>query len=87
MPVGQALCSHTKTNCMGQRSTPNSLELYLYACNETGLAESDRVQRAIDGDPLVADAYSEVLEVISALDATKIPGPSDALVSRILADA
>ena len=37
---------------MGQRSTPNSLELYLYACNETGLAESDRVQRAIDGDPL-----------------------------------
>ena len=71
---------------MGQRSTPNSLELYLYACNETGLAESDRIQRAI-GDPLTGDAYSEVLEVISALDATKIPGPSDALVSRILAVA
>ena len=87
MPAGQALCSHTKTNCMGQRSTPNSLELYLYACNETGLTESDRVQRAIDGDPLVSDEYSEVLEMISALDTVKIPGPSDELVSRILAVA
>ena len=87
MPVGQALCSHTKTNCMGQRSTPNSLELYLYACNETGLAESDRDSTRNRRRPADGDAYSEVLEVISALDATKIPGPSDALVSRILAVA
>lgn len=71
---------------MGQRSTPNCLELYLYACNETGLADSDRIQRSIDGDPLLADEYSEIVQLIGKLE-FQVPGPSDALVSRILSEA
>jgi hypothetical protein len=71
---------------MGRRSTPDSLELYLYACNETGLTDSDRIQRAIDGDPLTADDFSAIVQLIETLE-TPVPGPSDALVSRILGHA
>ncbi len=67
---------------MLQISTQNNLVRYAY--NETGLIESDQIQRAIDGDPLVAQEFREVVEVINLLDDVKLE-PSKECIDRILA--
>ena len=40
----------------------------MYAYNETDLIEGDRIQRCIDGDPLVQEEFNEITSVISILD-------------------
>ena len=69
-----------KSYSMNKTTTQDLLN---YAYNETGLCDSDRIQRAIDGDPIVAGEYKEITEVIGTLNAA-VPGPSDATIARIL---
>jgi len=68
---------------MDHTTTREMQDLFRYAYNETGLKDSDRIQRKIDGDPLVASEYREVIEVINKLD-EGICMPSDEVVNRIL---
>jgi hypothetical protein len=69
---------------MKRNATRNNLLLYAY--NETGLLTSDAVQRAIDGDPLVADDYTEMLGTLATLDKFKAT-PSESSIQKILAFA
>ena len=46
-------------------------ELLSYAYNEKGLSESDRIQRAIDGDPLLQSEYNELIDTLKILDDAK----------------
>ena len=66
---------------MIKRSTLS--ELISYAYNETGLCDSDRIQRSIDGDPLLQEEYKELTTVIQTLDAAK-PVVSEESINRIL---
>lgn len=59
-----------------------SHELIRYAYNELNLADSDRVQRGIDGDPLLASEYAEIIRVLETLD--KVPPLPDSLVEKVL---
>ncbi|MCX6291707.1 MAG: hypothetical protein NT126_08080 [Bacteroidetes bacterium] len=59
-------------------------DLVLYAYNETNLSDSDRIQRNIDGDPLVQQEYKEITEVFKALN-EQMPGPSEKSMEKILA--
>ena len=43
-------------------------DLLFYAYNETDLKDADRIQRSIDGDPLVQNEYNELLSTLSLLD-------------------
>ena len=54
-----------------------------YYYNECDLIESDRLQRNLDGDPIMATEYQELVEV---LDQLTLPGlqPSEECVQRIL---
>ena len=61
-------------------------DLILYAYNETDLKDSDRIQRSIDGDPLVQNDYKEITETLSALDETHVQ-PSEDVIKKILAFA
>lgn len=66
---------------MIKRSTFSDLLSYAY--NETGLSDSDRIQKSIDGDPLVREDYHELLEVLNELDAAK-PEINPESIKRIL---
>ncbi|MFM7218384.1 MAG: hypothetical protein ACKO1U_10225 [Bacteroidota bacterium] len=57
-----------------------------YYYNESDLLDSDRIQRAIDGDPLKAADYSEMVAALSMLDIPLLE-PSSASIERILAQA
>lgn len=63
--------------------TTTTKDLLLYAYNETDLLNSDRIQRGIDGDPLVTGEYKEVLEALENLNC-QLPVPGDACIQRIL---
>jgi len=58
-------------------------DLIFYAYNESDLKNSDRIQRAIDGDPLVQSDYKEIIETLSSLDEGKVQ-PSEATLKKIL---
>lgn len=58
-------------------------DLISYAYNESDLKNSDRIQRAIDGDPLVQSDFNEICNTISSLDAGKVQ-PSEATLKKIL---
>ena len=59
-------------------------DLLQYAYNEKGLCEGDRIQRDIDGDPLIAQEYKELIGTLELLN-TAAPAVSDESVKRILA--
>lgn len=59
-------------------------DLLQYAYNEKGLCEGDQVQRDIDGDPLIAQDYKELIGTIELLNEAA-PIVSDESVKRILA--
>ena len=58
-------------------------DLILYAYNESDLRDSDRIQRSIDGDPVVQNDYSELIETLSALDGGMVK-PGEATLQKIL---
>ena len=60
-----------------------TLDLIFYAYNEADLKNSDRIQRSIDGDPLVQNDYNELLETLSSLDGSSLQ-PSESTVQKIL---
>ena len=66
---------------MIKRSTFSDLLSYAY--NESGLHESDRIQREIDGDPLLQAEYNELSETLNVLDEAK-PEVSPELINKIL---
>jgi len=64
--------------------TTTQKDLVLYAYNEAGLTESDRVQRSIDGDPLVQQDFQEIISAMDSLDQIKL-NPSQESIDKILA--
>lgn len=58
-------------------------DLLYYAYNESDLKDSDRIQRGIDGDPLVQNEFNEIIETLSMLDAAKVQ-PCEATLKKIL---
>ena len=66
---------------MIQKSTLSDLLSYAY--NETDLHESDRIQRAIDGDPILQEDFNEVVSTIKVLDDAK-PEINPEVINRIL---
>jgi hypothetical protein len=67
--------------CMMKTTTQN--ELLSYAYNETGLIDSDRIQRSIDGDPIVAGEFNEIISVMDMLDKA-VPEIKQATIEKIL---
>lgn len=67
---------------MHKISTQNNLLRYAY--NRVNLLEADQIQRAIDGDPLVAQDFREIVEIVNILDNVKLE-PSKECIDRILA--
>jgi hypothetical protein len=63
--------------------TTTQIELLSYAYNETGLHDSDRIQRSIDGDPVVADEFNEIVSVMEVLDQAK-PEINPSTIEKIL---
>jgi hypothetical protein len=59
-------------------------DLLQYAYNEKGLCEGDQIQRDIDGDPLVAREYKELIGTLELLNEAT-PVVSDESIKRILA--
>jgi hypothetical protein len=57
-----------------------------YYYNESNLMDSDRIQRSIDGDPLEASAYAEMVATLSMLDMPLLE-PSTRSLDRILSHA
>lgn len=57
-------------------------ELLLYAYNETNLCDSERIQRAIDSDPLLQHEYDEIFSIIELLSISPEVSPDS--VKRIL---
>jgi hypothetical protein len=66
--------------------TSTQSELLKYAYNETNLPDSDRIQRAIDGDPLVQQDYDEIHDVLKTLDEGKV-SPSEESLKAIMKKA
>ena len=66
--------------------TTTQSDLILYAYNEAGLQDSDRIQRSIDGDPIVQQDYSEVVETMNMMDTIQVQ-PSDESIEKIIAFA
>ena len=66
---------------MIKRSTLSDLLSYAY--NESDLHESDRIQRAIDGDPILKEEFNEVVSTIRILDEAK-PEINPESIRRIL---
>jgi hypothetical protein len=58
-------------------------DLLSYAYNETGLCDSDHIQRSIDGDPLLQQEYEELFKILNLLDEAK-PEISTATLEKIL---
>jgi len=58
-------------------------DLLSYSYNETGLCDSDRIQRSLDGDPLLQEEYQKLNEIIGILDSAK-PDISPESIRRIL---
>lgn len=69
---------------MNKTTTQNDLLLYAY--NESDMKDSDRIQRAIDGDPLIEEEYREINETLEILDQGKV-SPSDSVIKKILEKA
>jgi len=63
--------------------TTTQIELLSYAYNETGMHDSDRIQRSIDGDPVVADEFDEIVSVMDVLDQAK-PEIKPSTIEKIL---
>jgi hypothetical protein len=63
--------------------TTTKEDLILYAYNESDLKDSDRVQRSIDGDPIIQQDFNEIIETMDALDEGKL-NPSDSTIQKIL---
>jgi hypothetical protein len=53
--------------------TTTQIDLLNYAYNETDLLDSDRIQRTIDGDPVIAENFKEVVNVLGILDSAQPP--------------
>ena len=66
---------------MIKRSTFSDLLSYAY--NESDLKDSDRIQREIDGDPLLAEEYQELTASLNNLDAAT-PEIDPAVIEKIL---
>jgi hypothetical protein len=58
-------------------------ELISYAYNETGLCDSDRIQRTIDSDPVVHGQFNELVSMMTLLDEA-IPEINPATIEKIL---
>ena len=63
--------------------TTTKQDLIIYAYNESDLKDSDRIQRSIDGDPLIQEDFKEIVETMTILDEGKVQ-PSDETISKIL---
>jgi hypothetical protein len=66
--------------------TSTQKDLLRYAYNETNLPDSDRIQRSIDGDPLVMQDYNEIHNVLKTLDGGKV-SPSEKSLKAIMKKA
>ena len=66
--------------------TSTQEDLLRYAYNETNLPDSDRIQRAIDGDPLVQEDYKEIHDVLNTLDEGRV-SPSEKSLKAIMEKA
>lgn len=66
---------------MIKRSTFSDLISYAY--NETGLHDSDRIQRDLDGDPLLQEEYNELNETLKVLDGV-VPEINPETIKRIM---
>jgi hypothetical protein len=66
---------------MNITTTPKDLLLYAY--NETDLKDSDRIQRSIDGDPLVQEEFNEITSALSLLEGSSVK-PADSTIRKIL---
>jgi hypothetical protein len=66
---------------MIKRSTFSDLISYAY--NETGLHDSDRIQRNLDGDPVLQKEYNEINNILEVLDTAK-PEVSEESIKKIL---
>jgi hypothetical protein len=66
--------------------TSTQSDLIKYAYNETDLQDSDRIQRSIDGDPLVQQDYNEIHDVLKTLDEGKL-NPSEESLKAIMKKA
>ena len=66
---------------MEKTSTKHDLIRYSY--NETDMKDADRIQRAIDGDPLTQEDFNEINSVLNMLDKGKVQ-PSDEVVKKIM---
>ena len=58
-------------------------DLFSYAYNEADLIDSDRIQRSLDGDPLLRDEYEGILRMQSVLDSA-MPEVKSETIEKIL---
>ncbi len=63
--------------------TTTQNDLILYAWNECGMIDSDRIQRRIDGDPLVQQEFTDIVETMNSIDDVRLQ-PSDESINRVL---
>jgi hypothetical protein len=63
--------------------TTTQQDLILYAYNESDLKDSDRIQRSIDGDPIVQGDFNEIVDTLNTLDEGKVQ-PSEDTIRNIL---
>ena len=66
--------------------TTTQHDLLLYAYNESDLNDSDRIQRRLDGDPLVKQEFNEIIGTVSLLDNLLLE-PSEKSMEVIMAFA
>jgi hypothetical protein len=66
--------------------TTTKEDLILYAYNESDLKDSDRVQRSIDGDPIIQQDFNEIVETMGIMDEGKVQ-PSESTIQNILSFA
>lgn len=64
-------------------TTTQQHELLLYYYNECGMLDSDRIQRSIDGDPVIQSDYQEIVERLDNLS-IELVEPSEHSIRRIL---
>ncbi|REJ80462.1 MAG: hypothetical protein DWQ44_07015 [Bacteroidetes bacterium] len=58
-------------------------DLLLYAYNDCGLADSDRIQKAVDGDPIIQSDFNEICQVLDLLNHS-VQEPSQECIDRIM---